>query len=387
MATIRIIKGRIYYHFRFKGVKCTEKSGLEHTKDNLKQAKKFVKLIDAEIANGIFEYEKHFPHGAKIEQFAPKREDKPFNQYFADWMAGKVLKETTRRNWTSAFWKHLYPFFKDRLLSTITRADVRLFQRCMVDKGLEPSTINDKPMKVLRMMLHQAYVDEVIPKNPALAVRRLAQGITDVDPFDFEEREEVIEGFQRLAPLYANYVICAFWTGWRPNEACALKWSRVDFRRRKILIREGRVLGQTGIPKSSGSLRDIDMLPPVKEALTAQKSLSWLLGDLVFVDGKQQPVNYELFRMKVWESVLKRLGIRYRPPYQMRHTFATLAISAGENINWVARMLGHKSPVVTLEKYNRFVPNLTREDGRALLQAAEKAKRSGLPEIFMEEYQ
>ena len=29
MATIRIIKGRIYYHFRFKGVKCTEKAGLE----------------------------------------------------------------------------------------------------------------------------------------------------------------------------------------------------------------------------------------------------------------------------------------------------------------------------------------------------------------------
>jgi integrase len=129
------------------------------------------------------------------------------------------------------------------------------------------------------------------------------------------------------------------------------------------------------------------MLPPVKETLTAQKSLSWLLGDLVFVDGKKQPVNYELFRMKVWEPVLKRLGIRYRPPYQMRHTFATLAISAGENINWVGRMLGHKSPVVTLEKYNRFVPNLTREDGKALLQAAETAKRSGLPEKYLEEYQ
>ena len=88
--------------------------------------------------------------------------------------------------------------------------------------------------------------------------------------------------------------------------------------------------------------------------------------------------------MKVWEPVLKRLGVRYRPPYQMRHTFATLAISVGENINWVARMLGHKSPVVTLEKYNRFVPNLTREDGKALLAANEMAKRSGVPEIFMQ---
>jgi len=33
--------------------------------------------------------------------------------------------------------------------------------------------------------------------------------------------------------------------------------------------------------------------------MTAQKANSWLLGGLVFLDGKQQPVNQELFRMKV----------------------------------------------------------------------------------------
>src|SRR5208337_1144835 len=387
MATIRIIKGRIYYHFRFKGVKCTEKACLEATKENVKHAQKFVKLIDAEIANGIFEYENRFPHGAKIERFAPQRQDQPFNRYFADWLAGKVLKETTRRNWESAFWKHLYPFFKDRLLSDITRSDIRLFQRLLVDKGLEPSTINDKPMKVLRMMLHQAYVDEIIPKNPALAVRRLLQGLTDVDPFTVQEREAIIAGFHRYAPPYANYVICGFWTGWRPNEACALKWGRVDFQQGKIRFGKGGCWGRRASPRAAGSLRDIDMLPPVREALTAQKPSSWLLGDYVFLDGKQQPVNQELFRMKVWEPVLKRLGVRYRPPYQMRHTFATLAISVGENINWVARMLGHQSPVVTLEKYNRYVPNLTREDGKALMAANEMAKRSGPPEKFIGEYQ
>jgi hypothetical protein len=34
----------------------------------------------------------------------------------------------------------------------------------------------------------------------------------------------------------------------------------------------------------------------------------------------------------------------------------------------VARMLGHQSPVVTLERYNRFGPNLTRE----VVEAAER---------------
>ncbi len=375
MATVRIIKGRLYYDFYFKGVRCTEAAGLAATKENRKKAGKYLKLISAEIDNDVFQYERHFPHGTKIEIFSPGKEDLPFNQYLADWMAGKVLKETTRRNWTSAFWKHLYPFFKDRLISTITRAEIRRFQRSMVDKGLEPSTINDKMMKVLRMMFHQAYVDEVIPKNPTLGVKRLAQGMTDVDPFTIEEREEVISGFRRYAPLYVNYVICGFWTGWRPNEACALKWKRVDFQYEKILIREGRVLRLTGIPKSAGSIRDVDMLPPVHDALVAQKALSWLLGDYVFLGDRQKPVDQEIFRQKVWEPVLKRLGVRYRPPYQMRHTFATLAISAGENINWVARMLGHKSPVVTLERYNRFVPNLTRSDGKALLSAHSTGER------------
>jgi len=384
MATIRTIKGRLYYDFYFKGVRCTEAAGLAATSENWKKAGKYLKLVEAEIANGVFQYERHFPHGAKIELFSPQKEDLPFNRYFADWMAGKVLKETTRRNWESVFWKHLYPFFKDRLLSTITRADVRLFQRTLVDKGLMPSSINDKPMKVLRMLLHQAYVDEVIPKNPCLGVKRLAQGMTDVDPFTIEEREAIIEGFRKYAPLYVNYVTCAFWTGWRPNEACALTWPRVDFQQGKVLIREGRVLGKTDIPKSAGSLRDIDMLHPVRQALTEQKALSWLLGGFVFLDGKQQPVHQELFRMKVWEPLLRRIGIRYRPPYQMRHTFATLAISAGENINWVARMLGHKSPVMTLEKYNRFVPNLTRTDGKALLEVGPTGERFPVAEQINE---
>lgn len=141
-----------------------------------------------------------------------------------------------------------------------------------------------------------------------------------------------------------------------------------------------RRAGQSGIPKAAGSLRDIDMLPPVRQALLDQKALSWLLGGFVFLDARQQPVHQELFRQKVWEPVLGRAGVRYRPPYQMRHSFATLAISAGENVNWVARMPGHKSPVMTLEKYNRFLPNLTRADGQALVSVGTRVKRSGVSE-------
>ena len=65
-----------------------------------------------------------------------------------------------------------------------------------------------------------------------------------------------------------------------------------------------------------------------------------------------------------------------------RRTFATLAIPVGENINWVARMLRHQSPVVTLERYNRYVPNLTREDGKLLAGTSAMGKRFPTSEII-----
>jgi len=46
--------------------------------------------------------------------------------------------------------------------------------------------------------------------------------------------------------------------------------------------------GADGIPKSPGSLRDIDLLKPAREALVAQKALSWLQGGYVFQDYQQR---------------------------------------------------------------------------------------------------
>jgi integrase len=66
-------------------------------------------------------------------------------------------------------------------------------------------------------------------------------------------------------------------------------------------------------------------------------------------------------------------GVKQRTPGQMRHTFATLMLAAGENPTWVSRMLGHSSLKVTLERYNKFRPDLTHQDGPAFTQVLEDA--------------
>ena len=66
---------------------------------------------------------------------------------------------------------------------------------------------------------------------------------------------------------------------------------------------------------------------------------------------------------------LRLAGLNVRPAKQLRHTFATLHIAAGESISWVSKMMGHAEVETTLKRYNRFIPNVTRADGSAFENA------------------
>jgi integrase len=50
-------------------------------------------------------------------------------------------------------------------------------------------------------------------------------------------------------------------------------------------------------------------------------------------------------------GAVKRAGVQAVTPHDLRHTAASLAVSAGVNVLALARMLGHKDPSVTLRVY------------------------------------
>ena len=51
-------------------------------------------------------------------------------------------------------------------------------------------------------------------------------------------------------------------------------------------------------------------------------------------------------------SAAEMIGQDGLTPHEMRHTAASLAISAGANVKAVQRMLGHASAAVTLDVYS-----------------------------------
>jgi integrase len=93
-----------------------------------------------------------------------------------------------------------------------------------------------------------------------------------------------------------------------------------------------------------------------KAALQRQAKHTRMLGEHVWLDPRYgEPwLEERAFRRSYWTPMLKRLGIRYRPPNNMRHTYATMMLMAGRTPAWCAKQMGH-SVEMFLRTYSRWI--------------------------------
>ena len=211
-----------------------------------------------------------------------------------------------------------------------------------------------------------------VHKNPHEWVqKRRAEHPDDIDPFSFDE----MMIFMAALPdaNWVRYYTIAFGTGLRPSEQSALEWEHIDFTGKTILVRQGVVRGRKMLLKTKGSHRDVDMLPMVEEALRSHLEATDGKGQYVFSNARGGPLFQEGMRRRVWTPTVERAGLRHRNAYQTRHTFATLMLSQGEEIAWVARMMGHTTTRMIVEHYYKFIPHRARQDGDRFTKAFQDA--------------
>jgi integrase len=378
---VRIIGKRLYLEFRCylpdgRRVKCTESSGLEPTKKNLAIVKAKEKAISYELRHGRFDYLHFFPHGSKAKHFRGTLGNRmSFGEFWGGWVAEKSIRRSTRANFDSSYRHQIAPYFAHMMLGEITEHHILMFRRHLEETGLRVATINARVRQVCMALLH-AHRRRLIPAYPCQEVKRLVEPQVDIEPFTFDELNHLLEVLRVKRPIYHDMLTLWAHTGLRPGELFALKWRSVDYFNRKLMIRETRYTGVDGPPKTNHSVRDVDLAPAAYEALKSQEARTGLQGGYIFLNEVGAPFSQSTFRVK-FQTLLRMAGLKQRPPKQMRHTFATLAIAVGENISWVSRMLGHSTVEITLKRYNRFVPNLTRRDGSLLGEKLAPEGRKG----------
>jgi integrase len=262
-----------------------------------------------------------------------------------------TVKPSTKRTYQENFRSHLDPAFGDEPVNQITKEQIaRLQNKLSVGRT---ATRTNNVMNLLRSILSFCVEEGHITENPGQKVRRLREEQPNIDPLSLDELEVALaafDGFYR--PIFETLA----WSGMRPNELKALRWSDIDWRRDEISISRGRVKGVESTVKTRSSKRIIAMHPRVRAALEWQKQhgVPNLLG-YIFTSKKGQPINQHLDIL--WAKALRKAGIRHRPSYQLRHTWASMALEAGESPGWVARMLGHSDLSTLFRHYARFIPS------------------------------
>jgi integrase len=293
----------------------------------------------------------------------------PFSAYAQEWLEKKkvTVSHSTYRDYRSTMEVYAIPHFRDTPLCQVTRRDVEDFQEKL---GTLTGKRKNNIMVPVKALFNDAKRRADIKENPAELIRRFKEERPLIDPLSFPEMKLFLS---HLDSHYVPYFTTAFLTGMRPNEMLALKWQHVDFEMRCITVREGRVQGIEGPPKTLSSYRDVDLLGPLYSVIAGLRETSPPDARYVFATQKGKPMNVDNLRHRVWYPTLEIAGLRKRTMYQTRHTFASLMLSHGEDPMWVARMLGHTSLQMIFRHYGKFVRNRSRKDGARFLRGLEEA--------------
>ncbi len=177
-------------------------------------------------------------------------------------------------------------------------------KRPAIREWLSAVTASNKRLANIQSVLRSALQDAV------------NDGVMEVNPL-----------FDALSGPSRNLIQFAFWSGLRTSELCTLEWGDIDWKRGAVRVQRAKtqVSDEAETTKTRSGVRDVKLLGPALEALLAQKLHTLMKGGVVFENPRtgeawtgDQPI-----RHGAWVPAMRKAGVRYRRPYQTRHTYAS----------------------------------------------------------------
>lgn len=349
--------------FQYRGARCREKLKLEPTPANLKYAQRLKATIEHEIATNTFDYAKHFPKSRRARKLSrtPGAAITVGEQLIAwlDSREGEIEVETFHE-YELDINRHLKPNFGHLHLDQLSRHAVKTWA---AQSGLSRKRVNNILIP-MRSMYADALSQEppLVVRNPLLGfeLKRVRLVKTDdlIDPFT---QDEMAAAYSKCeSDEDRDFIEFWVWTGLRLQEIIALEWRDVDWIKGTIriarAIREGRVKA----PKTEAGEREVKLLLPALTAAKRQKARTFLAGGRIWRNPRTGDpwVGDGAIRKTFWQPLLKRAGVRYRPPKQLRHTYASWMLSAYENPAWVAQQMGHEDWGQIRITYGKWIPDV-----------------------------
>ena len=287
------------------------------------------------------------------EWLDPTRSRATVSMLAGEWFAAQVqIKPTTRSGYRYALDKHILPKWGERRLNDVGHGEIQAWVNALTST-LGPSQVRQVYL-VLAGVMRFAIRDGRLQKNPCDSIQlpRLVK----------KRRGYLTHAQVRLLAKecgdWSDVVYFLAYTGLRWGEMAGIRVGRVDLSRRRVDIAEavseprGVIIWGTPKNHSRRSVPFPEFLEPMVKARSEGKGVE----DVLFVGPDGGVLRAGNFRARVFKPAVDRA--KTKDPtfptisiHDLRHTAASLAVSAGANVKAVQRMLGHASAAMTLDVY------------------------------------
>jgi integrase len=229
--------------------------------------------------------------------------------------------------------------------------------------------------QIIHGALQQAAKEQVVFRNVSEAVVLPKLRYKEIQPLTSEQVSRFLETAKE-SRLYAAFLL-ELGTGLRRGELLALKWEDVDLKKGTAQVKQSlsrvRVNGTTKTallfqePKTKQSKRVVpiphEALKELKVHKARQNEEKLFFGQayqdngLVFATEDGKPLDPDNFA-KRYGTILKKAGLPHVSFHNLRHTYASLLLEAGEHPKVVQEILGHTKISTTMDIYSHVNPEL-----------------------------
>lgn len=295
------------------------------------------------------------------------------DRWLTEYKAGTV-RPGTLEGYRRYIEYYIKPQLGDKQISLLSQQDIqRMYRRLKTEGRIHEHPemghqLSDSMVCHIHSTLHAALKDavqaHVIPRNPTEGTTapkpnyKPKRILTRVELDDFltvVEQDEVWRDFFHTELM----------TGLRRGEICGLQWSDFDGDAGTLKVcrtlhsqRKGEyTVGET---KTNQGMRTIILPHSVTEILRRRKAdaiSQWIFPDPVKPEDPVDP-NAAYRHMK---TLLQRAGLPSIRFHDLRHTFATHALTSGVDAKTLSGILGHTNASFTLDTYTHVTSDMQKQ--------------------------
>ncbi len=350
----------------------------------------YIRIFLGRDANGKRKYFNKTIHGTKKDAqkyLTAKTREKdlgvfvepasmPLNEFLDRWLeeiARNKLRARTFDNYESLLNCHVREKIGAKRLSDIQAYEVQKLYNDMKKTNYSPKTIRHVH-NVLSPAFKQAVKWKMLMQNPCDLCELPRMEKTEMMYFTPEQTAKFLDAAKD--DKYFTTFLLAIETGMRPEEYLGLQWKDIDFKNEVLSVRRALVVKKGGgfiftEPKTKKSRRSIPISNTLIDALKShrrnQLEERMKLGaeyetlDLVFASEIGTPLLHGNLLRRHFKPIRDKANLPKIRLYDLRHTTATLLLSAGENPKVVSERLGHASIVLTLDTYSHVLPSMQKD--------------------------